>query len=85
MNYELAKQLKDAGFPDKYTKDCKCLPVLSLSNLIDACGKMKFELWRSQAGWGAKTMGRMITGVSTPEEAVARLWLALHTEKQSPP
>ena len=88
MNYELAKQLKDAGFPDKYTKDCKCLPVLSLSNLIEACGENFAGLGRNkfkkEIRWLASQnidkfgnwLGLYGHG-STPEEAVAKLWLAL--------
>jgi hypothetical protein len=84
MTYELAKKLKDAGFPEKYTKDCKCLPVLSLSNLIEACGERFFELhYHERDGWSAQS--NIFTGFDTlekggyssPEEAVANLWLSL--------
>lgn len=37
ISSELAKQLKDAGFDDPYTKDCNCLPYPNLSELIEAC------------------------------------------------
>jgi hypothetical protein len=86
MTYELAKQLKDAGFPEKYTKDCHCLPVLSLSNLIDACGEHfdsieKVYGAKSSEGWKAicRDIPMAPVRASTPEEAVAKLWLALHT------
>lgn len=101
MNYELAKKLKDAGFPMK--QESMLSPTApdragflkidnrayinigdywyaapDLPELIEACGKMKFELWRAQAGWGARTMGRMVTAELSAEAAVAKLWLALH-------
>lgn len=100
MNYELAKELKDAGYPQKgdfiwcdlsgYKKLlCRlCLDPMNrrfgsydelcvaptLSELIAACGDefhslVKFgdSVWRASEHRG-----------STPEEAVARLWLAIH-------
>ena len=85
MNYKLAKQLKDAGFNGKYpiVLGDKNNPDVehyypTLSELIEACGKFKFELIRAQAGWCAKTKGIIITSQRTPEEAVAKLWLKLN-------
>lgn len=58
MNYELAKELKDAGFPHEWCKDmsekapqmcgstCEemdCYPTLE--ELIEACGDVKFALF----------------------------------------
>jgi hypothetical protein len=94
MTYELAKQLKAAGFPqlvDKSSGVDKMLGgvpyVPTLSELIEACGE-KFGSLESGDGpsespWTAQ--GRpnfagefpLIFHSSTPEEAVARLWLAL--------
>jgi len=116
MNYELAKQLKEAGFPlrygvaaeymrekemnpellrkyetaldslkELYSKDTKeYARIPTLSELIDACGKkicaIEFEedamlaYFISDDGVEYK-QGRG----KTPEEAVARLWLALHS------
>lgn len=67
------------------------LPVPSLSELIEACGDdidvMRAGLFYGEAGW---VVGRDATSEPnplywevhafghTPEEAVARLWLALH-------
>lgn len=63
----------------------KCHAVLhkSLEELIEACqlGSFKFELVKAQGGWFAKTRGEYVALCSTPIEAVARLWLALHTDK----
>ena len=87
MNYELAKKLKDAGFPqnDKHycpQEECfddACRP--SLSELIEACGKDTFKLIYSAWEWiayGSIGYGsRMGTG-QTSEEAVAHLWLELN-------
>jgi len=99
MNYELAKELKDAGFPQDGhfgidavgTVGCigdhpAKLPLIvkapTLSELIEACGERSFILnaartrghrnsWYAEAG-GVEAIG------PTPEEAVARLWLALN-------
>jgi hypothetical protein len=97
MTYELAKQLKDAGFPnmqwmgyltsigiESFEKD-KHGPTLS--ELIEACGtgfgnlilgqnRNLPPLWKATAA-GAVNEERFNLG-STPEEAVAKLWLALN-------
>lgn len=103
MNYKLANQLKDAGFPNisfecisdiphlvHYDNGEKCQWELqkapTLSELIEACGipsdRMNFqletvfnELWvteKSGLGFSHSAEG------SSPEEAVAKLWLKLH-------
>ena len=81
MTYELAKQLKDAGFPDsEYI-------IPALSDLIEACGDKFVKLEKVVSGWSARgTQGRykdpisdqMVWGGINPEEAVAKLWLALN-------
>lgn len=109
MTYELAKQLKDAGFPQTYLNgwdsECKkehtlgmatgCCGVFipSLSELIEACGGGDFDLRSSyirlQRYWIATLLtndtassgGKIFQGKSegsTPEEAVAKLWLELN-------
>lgn len=107
MNYELAKELKDAGFiqppvrnpfaglagwwnQDVYTP--------SLSELMEACGEGFNALWSHPEnnprtweagimvdGWEGASFHRTYpTGVgSTPEEAVARLWLSLNKKPPS--
>jgi hypothetical protein len=96
LSHELAKELKDAGFPqgepEQYTSDGQWIPeaerkyIPTLSELIEACGCKTFDLlkidntWYAADGFGShrdywathKAEG------STPEEAVARLWLALN-------
>lgn len=91
MNYELAKQLKDAGFPQrqrkgtfpwKLTKKEDCY-VPTLSELIEACGDDLEEIKQMKESdlvsykWEAYTNGYYVVG-STPEEAVANLWIALN-------
>jgi hypothetical protein len=103
MKEELAKKLKDAGFPipecpawiingdgpmgaviwkDKY--------IPTLSELIEACGKRFFKLqFHERDGWSAQS--NIFTGFdtlekggySTPEEAVANLWLALNSRGEN--
>jgi hypothetical protein len=96
MDYELAKQLKDAGFPQKefsfaYPFSGKwpgdIAPVkypynAPLEELIQACEDKIVGLQQApDKTWVA--FGKMgeVNGQqgSTPTEAVARLWLALHT------
>lgn len=99
MKYELAVELKEAGFPQqhswvigKYTEHCTkcasnktlgeyeaCRPTLS--ELIEACGAFFGALTNRQTHWVAvlAELTHLVEG-STPEEAVARLWLALNIE-----
>lgn len=99
MNYELAKKLKDAGFPqhdgemhailfDKNDTDPRKLSVHKpdLGELIRECGeKFNFVCRNPKDGlFGAELLGAydsdVTSGHSTPEEAVAELWLTLHTK-----
>lgn len=111
MTYELAKQLKDAGFPQNHDyfdndicticikcnddqekpNEIPCEPTLS--ELIEACPQQIDESvftldyyprgwWRAMYASGAliytsKQGGDLIQSGSTPEEAVAALWLKL--------
>lgn len=108
MNYELAKELKDAGFrrdglgemvwpemkTNNYTRETPItLPEMSiysptLSELIEACGVYLITLLHNplRRQWLATdvmpgTIVRHSGEGSTPEEAVARLWLALQGKK----
>ena len=108
MEYELAKELKDAGYKQvgswwmdkngKYCEPsmqiCECVDP-TLSELIEACG----DGFRSLANpvdneWFAESQNPPFKKCETcdstiqypelyhgetPEEAVARLWLALNT------
>lgn len=107
ISYELAKELKDAGFAadrdvlgtqtgvggghtwlygPKGVESDDMAYVPTLSELIAACGE-DFELltiqpvgekWRADSWpFGGKKMNVEGKG-QTPEEAVAKLWLAVH-------
>lgn len=112
INYELAKRLKDAGFPQKEEdnsglisfyisprgsiirwdyRDDEDVFLPTLSELIEACLSEKVDDWFSlNENWyeGSKTwracMNHGVTRPeddgygSTPEEAVANLWLELN-------
>lgn len=105
MNYELAKQLKDAGFPqitnnhDYYTNVGMIFRMWStrplkgdeifiptLSELIKACGdefisldKLVHEEKNNWKARGKITKSKLVhIAGSTPEEAVAKLWLELN-------
>lgn len=92
MNYELAKELKEAGFMDSIdwikTPFDDVVPNPTLSELIHACRDEFNGLDKDKslsAGvvyWVGKawSLDENTTG-STPEEAVARLWLALNKAK----
>lgn len=102
MNYELAKQLKEAGFPLTPTSSQES-PQLetdlvidhvryqypTLSELIKACPKeingYYFNLSANSQGWIAvyeqwesEFIETLTSEGKTPEEAVARLYLALN-------
>lgn len=91
MNCELAKELKDAGFPqvnhdedDFYHETFgEDISNPTLSELIEACGDKFASLSKGMFPnqWmclGGTLEGNLKTGGDTPEEAVARLWLALN-------
>ncbi len=91
MPYELAKQLKDAGFP---TAKCTCVLMHdengcitgwhepNLSELIEACGdKFKSITRYGKDCWDADSEGAdpdWSTDGETPETAIANLWLELN-------
>jgi hypothetical protein len=91
ISYDLAKALKDMGFPDsqfwfddgKHFYDEEGHPTPPLSELIEACGKAFKELGKHDAGWYAigdredENVERSSGYAHSPEEAVARLWLIL--------
>lgn len=112
MTYELAKQLKDAGFPQAtggfyyWNRDERCnetadtrpfyddriithtikaptIKAPTLSELIEACNSKLFNVTRlDENNWVTnfdedQNMDGTTQG-PTPEEAVAKLWLALN-------
>ena len=101
MHHSLAKELKDAGFPQD-GKNCETYAEINdsalveqvvrptLSELIEACpkqlGTATFVLGSANQGqawvacyfdFGANRCAELNETGQTPEEAVARLWLAL--------
>lgn len=90
LSYEQVNELKEAGFPQKsmtigepkeYTGDGSYIPTLS--ELVEACGEQLDILQRHGNMWDAVSFSlkpdeQFDTYFSTPEEAVARLWLALN-------
>ena len=90
MNYELAKQLKDVGFPQDIPTDKKAsfigsVKIPTLSELIEACGNDFKYLERlrepdEEGSFWAQSDNIGVAG-TTPEEAVASLWLALNKKK----
>ena len=93
MNYELAKQLKDAGFPqldrreiyvrNDVTGERSWVAFPTLEELIEACGKHLSILRPYQDTWQANNSNSedadFCSGEgSTPTIAVAKLWLALN-------
>lgn len=102
MEYELAKQLKDAGFPQKVSvntmiwkngdwtvalgEEIELATVLvrpTLSELIEECGTRVRLDWfpatkSAYANCCDKSQHQHLG--STPEEAVAHLWLALNNK-----
>lgn len=90
MNYELAKQLKEAGFPQGDMGGFNFQDNLNyptLSELIENCGDKFVSLMQTKKRWIAtysqegftptSENDESVTG-STPEIAVARLWLELN-------
>lgn len=86
MPYELAKQLKDARFPqeggmrayrDGLKMDCK---EPTLEELIEACGRVDLYVQRDGETVAVTAVGTKFfkEKASTPTEAVAKLWLALN-------
>lgn len=94
MNYELAKELKEAGFRnDIYlyedTKEVGNAPTLE--ELIKACGdkfrkltlhseneKHPLMIWHATPNQHTSLKFKQGVRGKTPEEAVARLWLAIN-------
>jgi hypothetical protein len=98
MTYELAKQLKDAGYPISLmskgcencwgdlhqgcASDCKTIEWPTLSELIEAIDDFSYLSNRQDKGLGWEACGGGSADIrgATPEEAVARLWLALNSK-----
>ena len=98
MNYNFAKQLKDAGFPqDQFFRwkswintetgdECKWP---TLEEAIEECGDGFISLTKVLSGFVAKgeitddsLIGIDDTAFGTPVEAVLKLWLELNKKKK---
>jgi hypothetical protein len=89
MDYELANELNDAGFPHACNPMCcsvepGCVYVMpTLEELIEACALPNdFVLENWSDTWFASNKSRTTSGHGdSSTEAVARLWLALHKKQ----
>jgi len=94
INYQLAKQLKDAGYSQEMGEGVMVSPVIfdkkkcvykpTLSELIDACGEEFVALIAPtviEKRWSAVRLLRTDLFGKTPEEAVAKLWIKLNEQK----
>lgn len=86
-----ALKLKNAGFPFKHNRFCdhekeeQCKWLVGLEELIEVCIEVTKEfkleylggIWCAYSGLGTKVYR---TREKTAKEAVANLWLALHTK-----
>ena len=83
ISYELARKLKDTGFPQSELAraqqqagyDYVSLPTLS--TLIETCAEGFGALGRERGEWSNAHEGE------TPEDAVARLWLSLNGQQRA--
>ena len=92
MDYELAKSLMDAGFPQTgkgsligslnklVWRSNDRVYVPTLEELIEACGENFCSLEKQHDGWLAYANCDQRCFAETPAEAVARLWLALQKQ-----
>jgi hypothetical protein len=89
ISFELAKKLKDAGFPQSefpraQQQTVRYARMPTLSTLIEACGEGFGALGREPNCWVAceyvSERGEWSNAHEgeTPEDAVARLWLSLN-------
>lgn len=83
MTYELAKELKEAGFPKKWCYREGMIEIPTLSELIQACNPgvdFILDSTRLTVLWYAECRRKGVGHGSTPEEAVAKLWLTLNRD-----
>jgi hypothetical protein len=92
ISFELARRLKQAGFPQSELARRQCdagydyVSMPGLAALIEACGRDFGALGRKGGGWVAcgyvAQYGEWKNAHSghSPEDAVARLWLAVYAE-----
>jgi len=92
MKYKLAKQLKEAGFPqvdisslpqERYWSKEEVCYIPTLSELIEACGDEFRNLTKDNEIWSTNFIQGSEydygeTEGKTPEEAVAKLYIKLN-------
>lgn len=89
MTYELGKQLKDAGFPQKENQveryvgrpsEREYVYYPTLEELIERCGEEFVELTRiTPSMWHSTSKAGWVIGKGpAPAEALANLWLLLN-------
>lgn len=95
MTYELAKELKDAGFPQGLPRGLNDVYFPTLSEIIEACGDRFVKLEKSTRQTGEREISDCWVAMgllqepkeyiarqgATPEESVARLWLLLNKKE----
>ena len=92
MNYELAKKLKEKGFPQEITEQYDASTysdgtyIPTLSELIENCGDRfhgiyKADTWITHIFTGDGEFDDVYVGGTTPEESVAEAWLVLNLNK----
>ena len=93
MNYEIAKQLKEAGFPFHHPESKWSEYIFpSLPELIEACGGCLSHIKKHNGNWWAVSHcghtehepggNNLEENARTAEEAVANLWLALNIHEE---
>jgi hypothetical protein len=88
MNYGLAKQLKNAGFPIQdgptgpqwIAGENDDISSPTLQELLDACG-VPIVLQCKGVWWIARRSDRYQSKAKAPDVALAYLWLALNTRE----
>ena len=84
----------NAGPPEAIDSvECEYPYLPTLSELIEACGDKLGSLERNEKEsgglWAASESDDVVLGKytfgETPDDAVARFWLALHTDSLTPP
>lgn len=82
MTLELALKLREAGFPKHYDEFVEYSRP-TLSELIESCGHVSLDYFPDGNSFASccDRKGHEVIG-KTPEEAVAKLWLALNERKE---
>lgn len=74
ISYELAKELKDAGFPHSHSENCyfsisseaDICDSVSLEEVIEACGDKFFQLMKDANEWFAVSRCKNLSELADP-------------------